>query len=186
MRLLRPARRRTQSMAPAFSLLELTIVVAMIAILGSISISAASGQWRNEQTYAVAQELAGWISTVQRAAMRGLRCDLTIDPNDGWLGNGAVLATVSQTAGTSLPTSCLTYSPLTLESVPSPALFSVSPTALTFSFTPRGTIANASSDPVVIVVTNRAGGDSRCLRLDGLLATPRVGYLLSDGSCQTP
>ena len=166
-----------------FSLLELTVVTVMVVILSSISISTAQDQLRNEQTYATAQELVGWIGNVQRAAMRGLRCDLTIAPNAGLVGNGQVIATVSQSANTTLPTSCLSYSPLNLESVPAPAQFSITPTALQFSFTPRGTIANSSSDPLVIVVTNRAGGPVRCLRLDGLLAMARVGYL-QGSTCQ--
>lgn len=167
-----------------FSLLELTIVIVMVVILSSISISAAQDQWYNEQTYAVAQELGGWIGNVQRAAMRGLRCDLTIAPNAGLIGNGQVMATVSQSTGTSLPTSCLTFSPLYLEAVPAPGQFTITPNALQFSFTPRGTVANSSSDPVVIVVRNRAGGPVRCLRLDGLLAMLRVGYL-QGSTCQT-
>jgi prepilin-type N-terminal cleavage/methylation domain-containing protein len=167
-----------------FSLMELTIVIVMVVILSSISISAAQDQWNNEQTYAVAQELGGWIGNVQRAAMRGLRCDLTIAPNAGLIRNGQVMATVSQSSGTSLPTSCLTYSPLNLEAVPAPGQFTITPNALKFSFTPRGTIANSSSDPVVIVVSNRAGGPVRCLRLDGLLAMVRIGYL-QGSTCQT-
>lgn len=172
-----------RSRPTGFTLLELTIVTVMVALLSAISISAAEDQWHNEQTYAVAQELGGWIGNVQRAAMRGLRCDLTIAPNAGEVGNGGLLATVNQSTGTSLPTSCLTYSPLTLESVPAPAQFTITPTALQFSFTPRGTITNSASDPVVIVLTNGAGGPVRCLRLDGLLAMVRVGYL-QGSTCQ--
>lgn len=177
----RPPHRRGQG---GFSLLELTVVIVMVVIFSAVSISAAQDEWRNEQTYAVAQELGGWIGNVQRAAMRGLRCDLTIAPNTGLVGNGQVMATVSQSSGTSLTNSCLTYSPLTLESVPARVQFTITPTALQFSFTPRGTIANSSSDPLVIVVTNQAGGPVRCLRLDGLLAMVRVGYL-QGSTCQT-
>jgi len=173
-----------RSAQAGFSLMELIIVTSMVALLSGISISKAQEQWHNEQTYAVAQALGGWIGNVQRAAMRGLRCDLTIAPNSGPVVTGQVIATVSQTAGTSLPSSCLTYSPLTLESGPAPGAFTITPTALQFSFTPRGTITNSSIDPLVIVVTNRAGGPVRCLRLDGLLAMVRIGYL-QGSTCQT-
>jgi hypothetical protein len=166
-------------------MLELAIVTGMVMVLAGISIRGAEDQWHNEQTYAVAQSLSGWIINVQRAAMRGMRCDLTIAPNAGLVGNGQVIATVSQTTGTRLPTSCLSYSPLTLEAVPAPGQFTITPTALQFSFTPRGTIANSSSDPLVIAVANRNGGPVRCLRLDGLLAMVRIGYLQGN-TCQTP
>jgi len=178
-------RQRQRSRAEAgFSMLELAIVTGMVMVLAGISIRGAEDQWHNEQTYAVAQSLSGWIINVQRAAMRGMRCDLTIAPNAGLVGNGQVIATVSQTTGTRLPTSCLSYSPLTLETGPALGQFTITPTALQFSFTPRGTIANSSSDPLVIAVTNRNGGQVRCLRLDGLLAMVRIGYLQGT-TCQT-
>jgi len=178
-------RHRQRGAETGFSLVELAIVTGMVLLLAGISIRGAEDQWRNEQTYAVAQSLGGWIANVQRAAMRGMRCDLTIAPNAGLVGNGQVMATVTQTTGTRLPTSCLSYSPLTLEAVPAPGQFTITPTALQFSFTPRGTIANSSSDPLVIAVANRNGGPVRCLRLDGLLAMVRIGYLQGN-TCQTP
>ena len=143
----------------------------------------AQDQWRNEQTYAVAQELAAWLGNVQRAAMRGMRCDLTIAPNANPVSNGQEMARASQTAGTSFPTSCLTYSSLMLESVPSPSQFTITPRLLTLTFTPRGTIANTSTDPVVISIANLAGGPVRCVRLDGLMGALRVGYLVGS-TCQ--
>jgi Tfp pilus assembly protein FimT len=166
-----------------FSAIELIITATMIMGLASLSITAAVNQWRGEQTYAVAEELAGWIATVQRAARRGLRCDVTIAPNSGALASGDVLAQASQTNSGSLQNSCTAYSPMRIESVPAPAQFTVSPTSLSFSFTPRGTIANSSADPVVISLTNTAGGDVRCIRLDGLLGITRVGMLVGS-TCQ--
>ena len=169
--------------ANAFSLTEMVVVVVIIMILSIASLGAMEAQWRNEQTYAVANELAGWIANVQRAAMRGLRCDVNISPNANLVSNGDVLATASQDTGTTLPTSCQAYATLSLESVPAPRRFSVTPNNLAFSFTPRGTIVNSGSDPIVISVSNEAGG-SRCIRIDGLLAIIRVGYL-NGTSCDT-
>lgn len=180
----RPAVRRSSSASGGFSAIELIITASMIVVLASLSITAAVSQWRSEQAYAVAEELAGWIATVQRAAMRGLSCDVTIAPNSGSLATGAVLAQASQSSSGSLQNSCTSYSPMRIESVPSPSQFTVSPSALTFSFTPRGTIANNSTDPVVIQVSNTAGGDVRCIRLDGLLGITRVGVMVGS-TCQT-
>lgn len=180
----RPALRRAAGASGGFSAIELIITASMIMVLASLSITAAVNQWRSEQAYAVAEELAGWIATVQRAAMRGLRCDVTIAPNSGSLATGAVLAQASQSSSGSLQNSCTAYSPMRIESVPSPSQFTVSPSALTFSFTPRGTIANNSTDPVEIQVSNTAGGDVRCIRLDGLLGITRVGVMVGS-TCQT-
>lgn len=182
----RPAARRSgvgQGGSGGFSAIELIITATMIMGLASLSVTAAVNQWRSEQAYAVAEELAGWIATVQRAAMRGLRCDVTIAPNGSSIGTGSVLAQASQTNSGTLQNSCTAYSPMRIESVPAPAQFTISPSALSFSFTPRGTIANTSSDPVVISVTNTAGGDVRCIRLDGLLGITRVGVLVGS-ACQ--
>lgn len=132
----RPALRRAAGASGGFSAIELIITASMIMVLASLSITAAVNQWRSEQAYAVAEELAGWIATVQRAAMRGLRCDVTIAPNSGSLATGAVLAQASQSSSGSLQNSCTAYSPMRIESVPSPSQFTVSPSALTFSFTP--------------------------------------------------
>ena len=180
----RPAVRRSAGASGGFSAIELIITASMIMVLASLSITAAVNQWRSEQAYAVAEELAGWIATVQRAAMRGLRCDVTIAPNGGSIGTGSVLAQASQTNSGTLQNSCTAYSPMRIESVPAPSQFTISPSALTFSFTPRGTIANNSTDPVVIQVSNTAGGDVRCIRLDGLLGITRVGVMVGS-TCQT-
>ena len=175
--------RRPRRIPPqGFSVVELIVTTAIIMLLASLSIAGAVNQWRSEQTYAVAEELAGWIATVQRAAMRGRRCDITIAAGGGSLGNGQVLAVASQSSNATLQNSCTAYSPLLIEAAPAPAQFTVTPTGLTFSFTPRGTIANNSSDPVVITVTNLAGGAVRCIRLDGLLGFTRVG-VLQGSSC---
>jgi len=165
---------------PGFSLIELIVTASLIALLSGISISSAVNEWRSEQATAVAQELAGWLVLVQRAAMRGARCDITINPGGGTLSLGQTLAQASQSTSGSLTNSCTAFSPLTLEAVPGNARFSINPLPGSFSFTPRGTIAAGSSDPVVITITNQAGGIARCVRLDGLLAITRLGVASGD------
>jgi len=167
---------------PGFSLVEVIVTASLIALLSGISISSAVNEWRSEQATAVAQELAGWLVLVQCAAMRGARCDITINPSGGTVGLGQTLAQASQSTSGSLTNSCTAFSPLTLEAVPGNARFSISPVPGSFSFTPRGTIAAGSSDPVVITITNQAGGIARCVRLDGLLAITRLG-VASGGRC---
>jgi len=99
--------RRPRRIPPqGFSVVELMVTTAIIMLLASLSIAGAVNQWRSEQTYAVAEELAGWIATVQRAAMRGRRCDITIAAGGGSLGNGQVLAVASQSSNATLQNSC--------------------------------------------------------------------------------
>lgn len=179
----RPPQRWRHSGAAGFQMVEVVVAALLILLLSSLSISAALNEWRGEQAYAVSEELAGWLVLVQRAAMRGARCDVTIAPTTSAIATGQTVAQASQSAGGSLTNSCNAYSPLRLESTPAGASFSITPAQLSFSFTPRGTIASTSSDPVVITVSNQAGGAVRCIRLDGLLGITRLGQKVG-GSCQ--
>lgn len=174
---------RPRLAAAGFSMLEVLIAALVILLLSGLSINATLNQWRSEQAYAVAEELAGWLVLVQRAAMRGSPCLITIAPTSGTVNSGEVLASVSQSSSGSLTNSCSAFSPLRLESVPAGVRFSISPSPLSFSFTPRGTIAGSSSDPVVITVSNQAGGSVRCVRLDGLLGMTRLGTMVAT-SCE--
>lgn len=178
------AGRRTGAAVHGFTMVELVVAASLIMLLSGLSINASLNEWRSEQAYAVAEELSGWLVLVQRAAMRGARCDISIATTTGSIASGDTLATASQSGSGSLTNSCNAYSPLNLESTPGGESFSISPSPLSFSFTPRGTIAGTSSDPVVITVTNQAGGSVRCIRLDGLLGIARLGKMV-DGSCQT-
>lgn len=178
--------RRPQTGRPkpaAFSVMELLVVITMVLLLASLSINAALNQWRDEQAYAVAEELAGWLVLVQRAAMRGSRCTVTIPETSASLSRGQTLAEASQGSGSSLTNSCTAFSPLQISTVPANARFTISPAPLSFSFTPRGTIAGTSSDPVVITISNQAGGTPRCVRLDGLLGVTQLGSIEA-GSCR--
>lgn len=174
---------RPERRGGGFSLMEVVIAAVVILLLSSYSINAALTEWRSQQAYALAEELAGWLVLVQRAAMRGTRCDVAIASSSSTVSSGQTLAKATEDSGGSLTNSCSAYSPMRLESTPAGVTFSISPSPLTFSFTPRGTIANTSRDPVVITVTNQAGGSVRCIRLDGLLGIARLGTMVG-GSCQ--
>lgn len=183
---------RSGRQGAGFTLIEGIVAATMIMLLTSLSIHAALDQWRGEQTYAVAEELAGWLVLVQRAAMRGVGCTVTIasladagSTGSRTVGVGDTLAQAGQ-AGVGSPTnSCTAYSPMKLETAAPGSSFLISPSNVTFTFTPRGTLAGASSDPVVITIANQAGGPVRCVRLDGLLGLTRQGIQEGSGSAAT-
>ncbi|MFM7268433.1 MAG: hypothetical protein ACKOZT_07585 [Cyanobium sp.] len=175
-----------------FTVIEGIVAATMIMVLTSLSINAAINQWRGEQSYAVAEELAGWLVLVQRAAMRGVGCTVSIasvagegPASSATVRVGDTLARVVQASGGSPTTSCTAYSPMQLETASPGSSFLISPTNVTFTFTPRGTLAGASSDPLVITIANQAGGGARCVRLDGLLGLTRQGTLEGSGSSAT-
>lgn len=175
-----------------FTVVEGVVAATMIMVLTSLSLNTAINQWRGEQTYAVAEELEGWLVLVQRAAMRGVGCSVTIASMAGagstgssTMSLGDTLAQASQASAGSPTSSCTAYSPMRLETAPRGSRFLISPTNLSFTFTPRGTLAGASADPVVITITNEAGGPVRCVRLDGLLGLTRLGTQEGTGSTAT-
>lgn len=181
---------RSGRQGAGFTLIEGIVAATMIMLLTSLSINAALDQWRGEQTYAVAEELAGWLVLVQRAAMRGVGCTVTIASLAGagstgsrTVGVGDTLAQAGQASVGSPTNSCTAYSPMKLETAATGSRFLISPSNVTF--TPRGTLAGASSDPVVITIANQAGGPVRCVRLDGLLGLTRQGTQEDPGSTAT-
>ena len=75
---------------PGISLTEVLVVVAILGVLSGLVIDAGIRDWRREQVNAVVVELAGWLESVRRAALKGSSCQVTLF--DGTLAAGAVLA----------------------------------------------------------------------------------------------
>lgn len=165
-------------------LTELVISVVIIIILSAFSISSALRAWQSEQAYVVTLELSGWLNMVHRAALRGKRCDIVIAPNANPLASHAVAATATEAGSVNVSTSCQTYTPFRITNVGSGSRFTITPQPTSFSFTPRGTIANLSTDPLVIRVANTSGGTEYCLVIEGLIALTTLGQM-QQGSCRT-
>ena len=168
----------------AYTLTELMVIVAIIGILGVFSTLGFLRQQQDETVTSMAIELAGWLSSVQRAALRGKRCDITIAPAGSSLTAGSAVATATE-AGSSTPTisnGCLTSTPLKLTSVDADQAFRITPAPVTLTYTPRGTAANMAADPLVLSLTLPTG-QSRCLQIEGVLGVVTVGRLIQ-GSCQ--
>lgn len=76
---------------PGFSLTEVMVVVAILSVLSGLVIDAGIRDSRREQVNAVVVELAGWLESVRRAALKGSSCQVTLTTTNGTLGAGAVI-----------------------------------------------------------------------------------------------
>jgi prepilin-type N-terminal cleavage/methylation domain-containing protein len=163
----------------AYSLVEVLMVVAILGILSALVIDAGIRDWRREQVNTVVVELAGWLESVRRAALKGSSCRVTL--NSGSLAPGATLASAAPLVSTAINNPC--RSDHTITSLTANQRFVVSSTASTLTFTPAGTLYPVPQTPVVIRVALADGSDpERCVQLEGLLGLISVGRS-SGNSC---
>jgi len=158
---------------PGFSLTEVLVVVAILDVLSGLVIDAGIRDWRREQVNAVVVELAGWLESVRRAALKGSSCQVTLF--DGTLAAGAVLAQGADVGTTDADAAAAT-SPIA-NNCRSSQRFQVVTTAGSFVFTPAGTLfpAPAANAPIVIQVSLADGQDpQRCVQLGRLWKTQPI------------
>lgn len=180
--------------ARGFSLQELLVAVVILGILAGLMIDAGLRDWRRERVNTVTIELAGWLESVRRAALKGNSCQVQIVGAGGSpLKNGDQLATsisLAQDARNplSLEHNCRSSQPLEITSLGNNSTFNVQVTAgsSTFTFTPAGTMSsNSSQDTVIRIALHDAPYDqARCIRLEGLLGFISVGQM-SGSTCDT-
>lgn len=162
-------------LAPAgYSLTELMVVVVVIGILSGVVIDAGIRDWRRERVNTVIVELAGWLETVRRDALRGRSCTVTI--NAGSLAPGGQLAN-SDCRGT-----------FSITAITGNHAFEVTSNVENLTFTPAGTLFPARPNESPAVITVRLADDpepQRCVELDGLLGLISVGRSTSPTACDT-
>ncbi|MFM7314639.1 MAG: Tfp pilus assembly protein FimT/FimU [Cyanobium sp.] len=175
----------------AFTVMELAVAVAMLSILCGVVIDAGLREWRREQVNTVVLELAGWLESVRRSAIKGYSCTVTIANGENGSFprmNGDALATVRTEAGGA----CGTVGTFHLTGVNSSPGFLVTTTngSGSMTFTPAGTLFLADSTqrdkmPLVIRVSlNDHNPDpERCLQLEGMLGLIDVGPY-RNGTCE--
>lgn len=180
--------RRTQG----FSLPETLMVVAILAVLSGLMIDAGLRDWRREQVNAVVVELAGWLESVRRAALKGSSCAVTLATTSGTLAAGAELASAADVgqadaSAAAIANNCRSRQPLRIPSLSANQRFQVQASQASFVFTPAGTLhpAPAANAPIVIRVSLADGVDpERCVQLEGLLGLIHVGRV-SANHCDT-
>jgi Tfp pilus assembly protein FimT len=174
-----------------FTLTELMVLGATIALLSAAAINASGDSWRRERLNAVAFELAGWLDTIRRTSMKGNACLVTIA--GGNLSSGATLATATQIVGAqAIANNCLASQPLQIGApIDGNTTFTITPdNSTSFKFTPRGTVNAAAADtqltgPVVIGISLiGSSGPLRCVRISEGLGLISIGSSQSSsGTC---
>ena len=172
---------RRQDRRAGFSLVELVMVVAMIAIFSALAIETGIHQWQRERVNGMAVQLAGWIDTVRRSSLRGTSCMIQI--NTGTISQNGTLAQTVDDASVAGNNNCLSSTPLKVNENSNMTFSVSSSTASNFGFTPRGTLTPSTST-ITISLALTSGGPSRCVQLSGLLGVVSVGRG-SGASCTT-
>jgi prepilin-type N-terminal cleavage/methylation domain-containing protein len=150
--------KRLRSRRAGFSLSELMIVVVVLGILSALVIDVGIRDWRRQQVNAVAVELAGWLDTVRRVALKGSSCTVTFEAAASF-SPGHTLARSSCSPPQPFRISGLTHNQGFRAVVPE-----------SFSFTPAGTVhpAPAGNSPLPCGRSLL----SRCLQIGSSPASP--------------
>lgn len=166
-----------------FSLIEVITTVMILGILAALVIDAGLRDWRRAQVNTVVVELAGWLESVRRAALKGSSCTVTIHTPQG-LPN---LAESQPTAGvaTAVSSPCRALQPLQLTTITPNAQFTISATPAQFTFTPAGTFRAASNPAVITVELSTHSDTKRCIQIEGMLGYIGVGRPENGGGCNT-
>ena len=147
----------------AFTLTELLVAVAILGILGAVTIRESLSFNRDQQAYAATQELLGWLEAVSAQAAVNGPCTVTFTTGAN-LAPGSTMASV--TAGNA---SC-SAEPARLPSGSTIGTFGVGVaftpnTSTTLVFSPRaGVVAGGVQATVKIV--SAGGAPLRCVRVN--------------------
>lgn len=163
-----------------FSLAELLAVVAVLGLLAGLGIPALIQNHKREQLNALTIGLAFWLQEVRRSALRGNTCEVKI--STGLITDGGTVASIASSIdGEPIPRTCaIPNNPYLLTESAMGLAYDISPTADTFSFTPRG--SKFPSTDVLITIAIANDGSARCIQLNGLLGNLEMGNA-SNGSC---
>jgi prepilin-type N-terminal cleavage/methylation domain-containing protein len=168
-----------------FTLLELLVVVAILSLLGWLSIPAMVENYKKEQVNALTIGLASWLQEVRSAALNGSFCEVLV--SDGPITNGGTVAQiVGETIpeGDTIPENCdIPSNPYLIPESAQGATYNISANPDdSFWFTYRGT--KFPDTCVLITIAMANNGPSRSIQLNGLLGDLEIGNA-SSSSCDS-
>ena len=169
-----------------FSLLELTIVVAIVGILSGLSIVTFSHQLRKERLKASTRDAVSWIESIQSKAIQQNKiCEITINKqlNTASMTSDAHSEVAAEDRCTGISTYPLESAITSLTPDPSSSstcLLSTGNETLRITFTARGTLPCGGE----IRLISEDNKTTRCINLTAPLGVIREGLLnQGSGSC---
>ncbi len=192
--------RRAQWTTPAYTLLELLMVVSVLGVLATASWKVITNDLHRSRLNAVGMDFASWVESIRKAAKNTQGgCEITV-ANLSEAADGAKLASVIKLDATdptkeddSAPYCAKGRSEFLFNASSNGERLSSKTTTSVVVFTPRGTILGSGSQALPNQVEVRLALKSiqnlRCIRLSGLLGALQIGSHSStadvDDSCTT-
>jgi len=157
----------------AFTLVELIVTVAVVAIVGAVVFASSTYFVKRDRANAAAAELAGWLDALSAKAGSYGPCTVAFRPGQT-ISPGVTFASLSSDGSSASPSKCTATPNLALPAIDGARFYSVAiePSDQPVVFTPRaGVAANAKDVTVKIVVNDEA--PMRCIRIS--FATISIG-----------
>jgi len=172
-----------------FTLLELLLAVAILSLIGWLSIPALIQNYKKEQVNALTIGLAGWLQEVRSAALKGSSCGVVI--STGPITDGDTVASMEKPMP-DMPERCaIPNNPFLLPESARGAKYTLGvssesePTVVNperFTFTRRAS-KYPPTDVLQITIEMANSGPARCIQLNGLFGNLEMGNY-SSGNCE--
>lgn len=188
-----------KSKTHGFTLTELILVVAILAVLWGMIVPAGIDSYRTQQVNAAVTDMAGWLDEVRASTdTSNVSCRVTITTTGTLRAQSVVATATAITPGTTATAPgilCGSGNPLLLPGIGGTGSYSVA-TSFTnnqFYFTQRGAISTdntagigkstGTTDANLSIRISADGAPPiRCIRLTGMLGLVRLGSNSTTGS----
>jgi len=161
--------------APGFSIIELTVVVAILILLTSLSLNLNQTEMRSADSHALTDEIAAWLGEIAMAPENlNTTCTVSFRPGQQ-IRPGTIIASVE-------PSSCARESILQVEGNQRLSTFHLGTSQNSWVYTERGAVsasstvgASSTNTDIIIRVSVDGQPPLRCVRLSGIMGLIRFG-----------
>jgi Tfp pilus assembly protein FimT len=164
-----------QRKAAGFSLIELTVVGAILVLLTTLSLNLNQNEMRSADSHALTDEIAAWLGEIAMAPeFLNTTCTVTFQPGQQ-IRPGATIASVQ-------PSNCARESSLRVPGNQRFSSFHLGTSQNSWVYTERGAVsasstvgASSTNTDIIIRVSVDGQPPLRCVRLSGIMGLIRFG-----------
>jgi len=164
-----------QRKAAGFSLIELTVVGAILVLLTTLSLNLNQNEMRSADSHALTDEIAAWLGEIAMAPeFLNTTCMVTFQPGQE-IRPGATIASVQ-------PSNCARESSLRVPGNQRFSSFHLGTSQNRWVYTERGAVsasstvgASSTNTDIIIRVSVDGQPPLRCVRLSGIMGLIRFG-----------